>query len=91
MLQKGFLKSKEDPEVARATKRSRMFLIVGVVVTLSALFFMMTALQTAESFSNQMTTTGFAMVAMIVGIGLVFVSLWINFFTQNKNRRRYTE
>ena len=89
MLQKGFLKPKEEPENSRAIKRSRIFFVAGVVVIISALIFMMSLLQPDESFTSQFSSVTMAGMAMIAGMVLVFVGLWTNFFAQNKNRKRF--
>jgi len=82
MLQKGFLKPKEDPKNARALKRSRTLLLAGVVLIVFAVFYMMANLQ-KESLSITVWLS-----VMIVGFCLAVVGLWMGFFAQNKNRRR---
>ena len=84
MLQKGFLKPKKDPEDARAIKRSRLFFIAGVVVTISALVSMMFLLRPDEPFTSQFSSVKIAGFVMIAGIVLVLVGWWMNFFAQNK-------
>ena len=88
MLQKGFLKPKEEPENTRAVKKSRIFFIVGVLVILVALICMMSLQRPDESFSDQFSYMKMSGMAMFAGIVLVFIGLWINFFAQN---RKYKE
>jgi len=87
MLQKGFLKSKKNPEDVRTIKRSRLFFIGGVVVAVSALIYMMYLLQPGESITSQLSSVKMAGMVMIAGMVLIFVGLWMNYFTQTKNRR----
>ena len=89
MLEKGFLKPKENPENVREVKKSRMFIIVGIVVAVAALFFMMSLLQPDDSLTNQLSSVRMAGMVIIAGIALVFIGLWMNFFTQNKKRRKF--
>jgi len=86
MLQKGFLKPKENSKNSRVIKKNRVIFIVGVVVILSALM-MMLFLRTDESFTSQLSSVRIIGIVMIVGIVLVSVGFWMNFFEQNKNRR----
>ena len=88
MLQKGFLKHQEDSEKSRTIKKSRIFFIVGTVVIFSALM-MMFILRTDESFANQVSSVRMAGIVMIAGIILISVGFWMNFFIQNKNRRKF--
>ena len=88
MLQKGFLKPKEEPENARAVKRSRIFFIAGVLVVLGALICMMLLQRPDEAFSSQFFFVRMAGMAMIVGIVLVFIGLWMNFFAQSKKYKK---
>ena len=89
MLQKGFLKPKENPQNIRTIKRSRIFLVGGVVVMILALIWMMTLLGADESESlvaSKLSSVKIAGVAVIAGIVLALVGWWMNFFAQNKNR-----
>jgi len=76
MLQKGFLKSKEDTKNAGSLKRGRLFLFVGIAVVVLGMIFMMT---------NMKFFMGW-MFMIIIGFCLAFVGLWMNFFEQKKNR-----
>ena len=90
MLQKGFLKPKEDLENIRTIKRSRMFFVGGVVVMILALIWMMMLLRTDESESllaSRLFSVKIAGVAVIAGIVLALVGWWMNFFAQNKKRK----
>ena len=78
MLQKGFLKPKEDSKNARIVKKSRMLLLAGVVLIVGAMICMMTNLQQIGS----LTTVW--LVVMIIGFCLTSVGLWMNFFAQTK-------
>jgi NADH:ubiquinone oxidoreductase subunit 6 (subunit J) len=88
MLQKGFLKPDQDLENVRTIKRSRVFLIVGVVMIISALICMMFFLQSDESFTSQRSSVRLAGIAMIAGIVLALVGWWMNFFVQNKKYKK---
>ena len=81
MLQKGFLKSRETKETLRAAKRSRMFFITGTVVVLFSLIYTMLHHSGRIGF-----ITGVCL--LIVGFCMISVSMWMNFITQNKHRRR---
>ena len=81
MLQKGFLKPKEEPKKSSALKRGRMLLFAGIMVIFLSLIYMMTNLQQAV-----LSLKGWLFV-LSVGFCLAFVGLWMNFFAQNKNRR----
>ncbi|MDR1155214.1 MAG: hypothetical protein LBL04_10920 [Bacteroidales bacterium] len=81
MLQKGFLKPLEKGNT-RTVKTSRTFLFAGVIIMLSALVYMMMNMQRADRILSVWQPV------MIAGICSVFISLWMNFFLQNKNRRR---
>ena len=76
MLERGFLKHhQERKEDVSALKRRRAILIGGIgSVLLSFIFLMMTNLQQFWIF------------VMIIGFGLIFTSIWMNFFAQYKNR-----
>jgi uncharacterized membrane protein len=81
MLQKGFLKPQEEKGTSRV-KTSRAFLFAGVIVVLAALAYMMMNLQQAAQISNV------CLPVMIAGIAMIFTGIWMNFFAQNRNRRR---
>ena len=82
MLQKGFLKSqtKKEPKTS-AAKTSRLLLFLGVIIVLSAIFYMMTNIQQADTFMNVWLS------AMIAGFCLVFISIWMSFFARYKKRQ----
>ena len=82
MLQKGFLESREKEENTRTLKNSRMFLLVGVLTVLAAFVYMTSVQQQGDSSSIKI-----AGIMMIVGMALVVISLWMNFF-QNKKRHK---
>ena len=82
MLERGFLKSREKEENARTVKNSRMFLFVGVLVVLMG-FVYMTTLSRQDSTHSSVMIAG---MMMIVGIALVLISMWMNFFANNKKR-----
>jgi uncharacterized membrane protein len=82
MLQKGFLKSPAGKKKKPAQKTSRTFLFAGVIIMLAALVYMMMNMQQAD----QMLSVWLPV--MIAGICLVFISLWMNFFSQSKKNRR---
>ena len=81
MLQKGFLKSRDDEKIIRAARRNRTFLFVGMFVILFSLIYMMTHAIQHEDFIIGISLT-------IAGFILVSVSLWMNFFSQKKNRHK---
>jgi len=81
MLEKGFLKSKEDPKNAGALKKGRLFLFAGVMVMFLSLIYVMTNLQ------QSVLSIKIWLCVLIVGFCLALVGLWMNFFAQNKNRR----
>ena len=83
MLQKGFLQPKNDQENDRALKKSRIISITGVVIALFSLMYMMSLL-TNESFTSRFSAVTMAGMAMIGGIIMVCVGIWMNFFAQNK-------
>ena len=80
MLHKGFLKSRKDKDSIQSGKKNRTFLFAGVIVVLLAFMVMLTG---AGAGSSVMM----AGVVMIAGMALVFISLWMNFFTQSKHRK----
>ena len=76
MLQKGFLKPQESKEDSRALKMRRAFLIGGIGgVLFSFIALMMSNLHRFWIF------------VMIVGFGLIFISMWMNFLVQYKNKK----
>ena len=81
MLQKGFLKPQNKKETNSVTKLSRLFLFLGVIIMLSAMFYMMTNIQQADAFINVWLS------AMIAGFCLVFISIWLSFFARYKKRQ----
>ena len=88
MLQKGFLKPVENAENTHTAKRSRILLVLGIVVVLSALVFMMVNLQDEYSQKDLHSMVTSAGIVMVVGVVLLFTGLWMNFFAQNRNRRK---
>ena len=79
MLERGFLKHQESKEDIHALKRRRMFLFGGIgCVLFSFIALMTTNFQQFEIW----------IFVMMIGFGLVFTSLWSNFFAQYKNRHR---
>lgn len=82
MLQKGFLKPQEEKGNSRKIKTSRMFLFAGAIIILAALAYMMMNIQQA----NRISTV--CLPVVIAGICLVSIGIWMNFFTQSRNRRR---
>jgi len=85
MLQKGFLKSsREDQNEIRAVKNSRTFLFAGVIAVLLAFMYMITQFRQDNIHSSVMI----AGILMIAGIVLISIGTWMNFFSQNKKRRR---
>ena len=81
MLQKGFLKPQQKKELSSITKLSRLFLFLGVLIVLSAMFYMMMNIQQADTFISVWLSV------MIFGFCLVFVSIWMSFFSRNKKRQ----
>jgi len=81
MLQKGFLKSKEEPKNSSALKRGWALIFAGVIVIFLSLIYIMTNLQ-----QTILSLKGWSFV-LIVGFCLAFVGVWMNFFAQNKKRR----
>ena len=82
MLQKGFLKNQSKKETKTSVvKTSRLILFLGVIVMFSAVFYMMTNIRQADVNINMWLSV------MIAGICLIFVSLWLNFFAQYKDRK----
>jgi len=81
MLQKGFLKPKEDPKKSGAFKKGRLCMFAGIMVIFLSLLYIMTNLQQAV-----LSLKGWLFV-LIVGFCLALVGFWLNFFAQNKNRR----
>ena len=80
MLQKGFLKPKEDPKKSGALNRGRVFLFAGIMVIFFSLIYIMTnQQQTVLSIKG-------GLYVLIVGFCLALVGMWMNFFAQNKNR-----
>ena len=83
MLQKGFLKTRENEENSRVIKRSRTFLVVGIFMILLGFIVLATLMQ-----QEQEIVSIAGMILLIGGFLLLTVSFWMNFFAQNKNRRR---
>ena len=83
MLQKGFLTSREAEENTRAVKRSRMFLIVGVLMILGGFFLLL-----GQMKHGQEELSIAWLILVVTGFCLISVSMWMNFFRQKKNRRR---
>jgi len=83
MLQSGFLKPQKNEENARAVKRSRMLMIVGIFMILAGFLVLMFRMQ-----SGQQEISMVWLILVITGFLLISVSMWMNFFTQSKNRRR---
>jgi len=77
MLERGFLKHQESKEDDRALKRRRAFLFGGIGGVLFSFIALM--------MSNLQQFWGFV---MVIGFGLIFVSIWMNFLVQYKNRHR---
>ena len=83
MLQRGFLKPQEKEENARAVKRSRTMMIVGIFMILSGFLVLMMRMQQGQAEISMVW-----LIFLVVGFLLISISMWMNFFTQNKNRRR---
>ena len=83
MLQRGFLKSEEKEENARAVKRSRMLMIVGIFMILSGFLVLMLRMQQGQQEISMVW-----LIFLVAGFLLITISMWMNFFTQNKKRRR---
>jgi len=83
MLQRGFLKPQGKEENARAVKRSRMLMIVGIFLILSGFLVLMLRMQQGQQEISMVW-----LILVVAGFLLISVSMWMNFFTQNKNRRR---
>ena len=83
MLQKGFLRPPKKEETARAIKKSRVFFFAGVLTMLMGFIILMVRMQ-QEGGQISMAW----LILVIAGFLLISVSLWINFFAQNKHRRR---
>ena len=81
MLQKGFLKPQTKKEPNSVAKFSRLFLFLGVIIVLSAMFYMMMNIQQADAFMNVWLSV------MIAGFCLVFASIWLSFFARYKKRQ----
>ena len=79
MLERGFLNHhQESKEDTRALKKRKAFLFGGIGgVLLSFIFLTMSNFQQVWIF------------VMIIGFGLIFISFWMNFFAQYKNRRNH--
>ncbi|MDR1172968.1 MAG: hypothetical protein LBL24_10980 [Bacteroidales bacterium] len=82
MLQKGFLKPREKGS-SRIIKISRVFLFAGIIIVFFALG--AAVISSGEPLRlAQYASAWFPM--MIVGFCLVFISIWMNFFAQNRRR-----
>ena len=78
MLERGFLRHhQESNEDVGALKRRRAFLFGGIGGVLLSFIFL-----TMSNFQQ------FWIFVMIIGFGLIFISIWMNFFAQYKNRHR---
>jgi len=82
MLQKGFLKRRENNENSRIIKRSRIFLVVGIFIIILGFFVLTTLMQ-----QEQETVSIAGIVLFISGFLLLTVSFWMNYFARNKNRQ----
>ena len=81
MLQRGFLKSRtKEGQKTSVAKTSRLLLVLGVIFMLSAMFFMMSNAQ------QDATVIHVCVPVIIAGICLVIISIWLQFFSQNKKR-----
>jgi len=81
MLQKGFLSPQTKNENSPKKATSRWVMIAGIIVTLSALIYMMNNFETALQNINVW------LFVIIVGFGLMLISLWMNFFAKTKSRK----
>jgi uncharacterized membrane protein len=83
MLQRGFLKPGENEENARAVKKSRMLMIVGIIMILSGFLALLFRMQQGQAGISIVW-----LILLVAGFLLVTISMWMNFFTQKRNRRR---
>ena len=88
MLQKGFLKPKEDSENTRTIKNSRIFLFSGVFAVLFAFIYMTIHLRQVDTQESLRSSVMISGIIMIIGIVLVLTSMWMNFFLKNKNQKK---
>ena len=79
MLQKGFLTSREEKKNNRPI---RIYIFAGIFMIIGGILLYMVQIQQAQEISIAW------LILVIVGFFLVSVSMWMNFFAQNKNRRR---
>ena len=80
MLERGFLKHQESKEDIQALKRRRIFFFAGVFFIFFALIYMMIHIPVRDGF-----IVGISM--LIIGFCMISVSMWMNFFAQNKRRK----
>ena len=78
MLQKGFLSNREDGNNIRTVKISRMFIFAGIIIAVLGFGLMITSME------KHLINAG---IVMIAGIALIFISLWVKFFAQQKTAR----
>ena len=87
MLHKGFLKPKEEEDVSRRMKNSRLFIIAGAAISIFAVYYMMNRLHGVQS-SEMYSSVTMAGIAVIAGITLVFAGFWMKFFAQRKRSQQ---
>ena len=85
MLQKGFLKPDEDRENSRTAKNGWRFLMFGMVFAIFAAMYMMAIIGQPEFPATRVTVAG---IAMIAGLIMAVIGVWMSFFAQYKNRRK---
>ena len=83
MLQRGFLKPRETEQNTRAVKRNRMFFFAGIFMILAGFLALVLHMQQGQGGNSPA-----GLILLIAGFLLMSVSMWLNFFTQNKGRRQ---
>ena len=83
MLQKGFLKPQEKKENLRAVRRSRMIFFMGIFLILTGFLALLLRMQREPEEISFVW-----LILLFGGFLLITVSIWVNFFSQNKTRQR---
>jgi len=81
MLERGFLKSRDDKGNNSILKSRTLFLVAGIIFVLGGMYHIFSHLEQYHDHA------GVGMAGIIIGFVLILISFWMNFFAQNKNRR----
>ena len=78
MLEKGFLKTREEKKDNTTAKTKALLLIAGIIFVLGGMYHIFSRIEQYHE------TVNIGMAGIIIGFVLIIISFWMNFFARNK-------